>query len=92
MLISLLISYSILLTFWIVRILSNNDSTGVAHVSNVEVSPVREDADARGATVAHICAHIAHFVVSLFKAINERRVHFRKRRVGREVVVSQLDL
>ena len=92
MLISLLISHSILLTFWIVRILSNNDSPGVANVSNVEVAPIREDADTRGATVAHICAHIAHFVICLLKAIDKRWMHFRKRWIGREVVIGQLDL
>ena len=46
MLIILLLNYG-KLTFWIVRILANDDSPGVANVSNVEVAPIRKDTDAR---------------------------------------------
>lgn len=31
-------------------------------------------------------------MVCLLKAVDKRRVHFRKRRIGREVVIGKLDL
>ena len=60
----------------------DNDCPGVADITNEKVSPVCHHANTCGATVAHICAHIAHFVVGLFKAFYEQKSNKADQRPG----------
>ena len=50
-------------------LVSHYDGSGIPDVGNIQVSAISHDTDARRATEAYICAHVADLVVGLFEAL-----------------------